>query len=217
MRKYQKRNELWHGEEARAIALALPSPRGRGVAGDGRGCRENDGDCQRDKPGLRGHGRYLAHKGNGFRHMSGTFANIKIRNNIIQTQNSLNLVNFSEAGWATFQGNSYWPSGDTFKIKWGSTTYNSLKYAGIFTGADEWRIGQVASGTQTILTSSSQTLSENTDYSMELEVHGSDVTLKAGGVTKVSHQFGGDVNDGLLGVGVDHGQSVFDNIVITGL
>jgi hypothetical protein len=46
-----------------------------------------------------------------------------------------------------------------------------------------------------------------------VEVRGNVVTLKVGGVAKVSHTFGSAVSGGLLGIGVENGQAIFDDLV----
>jgi hypothetical protein len=54
---------------------------------------------------------------------------IKIRNNILYTRGGLPLVAAPAVGQAKLQlqGNDYFPGGDRFVIKWGSTTYASLR------------------------------------------------------------------------------------------
>jgi hypothetical protein len=51
---------------------------------------------------------------------------VTFRNNIFQTTGGIELVSAPYATGALFQGNCYWSSEATFKIKWGSTTYSSL-------------------------------------------------------------------------------------------
>ena len=56
---------------------------------------------------------------------------LHFRNNIIQTTSGLRLIEASasvlDAGIdIRFEGNNYWPTGGTFRVTWGSTTYTSL-------------------------------------------------------------------------------------------
>jgi hypothetical protein len=52
---------------------------------------------------------------------------VRIRNNLLITKGGLPVVDFPfiKSG-LTFQGNDYWSSGDPFRIKWGSATYQGL-------------------------------------------------------------------------------------------
>jgi hypothetical protein len=53
--------------------------------------------------------------------------NVRFRNNLLVTKGGVPVVNvLSGTSGVTFQGNNYWSSGDPFRIKWGSTTYQGL-------------------------------------------------------------------------------------------
>jgi hypothetical protein len=60
-------------------------------------------------------------------------SNVRLRNNLFVTTGGARLIEGpSGQSGVVFQGNDYWPSGGTFVIKWGGTTYSTL---------DTWRTG----------------------------------------------------------------------------
>lgn len=57
----------------------------------------------------------------------GPISGLRIRNNIFQTTGGVELVRMPASATSyLLQGNSYWPSGSTFRIIYGATTYSSL-------------------------------------------------------------------------------------------
>lgn len=78
---------------------------------------------------------------------SGPISGVKVRNNIFQTTGGVELVRvpYNTSG-CTMQGNSYWSSGSTFKIRWGGTTYSSLSAWRTATGQE--KVNGTASGVQ---------------------------------------------------------------------
>ncbi|BAT55526.1 parallel beta-helix repeat-containing protein [Nostoc sp. NIES-3756] len=70
--------------------------------------------------------------------------NVRFRNNILQTKDGVKLLDVASGSTGlAFQGNVYYSTGSTFRIRWGSTTYSSL---------DSWRTGtnQERLGTQNV-------------------------------------------------------------------
>ncbi len=85
----------------------------------------------------------------GFYIRSGPMSDIKLWNNIFQTTGGVPLVQVPyNTGSCLFQGNSYWPSGSTFKIIWGATTYSSLTAWRTGTGNKQEYLNGVAKGLQ---------------------------------------------------------------------
>lgn len=69
---------------------------------------------------------------------SGPMSGIRVRNNIFQTTGGVDLVRVEyNTSSCIMQGNSYWSSGSTFKIIWGSTTYSSLNAWRTATGQEQ--------------------------------------------------------------------------------
>ncbi len=62
----------------------------------------------------------------GFYVRGGAVSGVNLRNNIFQIKGNIKLVNSPVTTGITMQGNAYWPSGSTFSILWGTTTYSSL-------------------------------------------------------------------------------------------
>ena len=53
---------------------------------------------------------------------------VALRNNIVQTTGGVLLVDAdSAAAYAQLNGNIYWSTGSSFKVRWSGTTYNSLE------------------------------------------------------------------------------------------
>lgn len=78
-------------------------------------------------------------------YISSPTQNVHVRNNIFVTTGGLQLVNVvSGQSGILFQGNDYWPSGSSFTIKWGSTTYTSLASFRNLTGQE--KMGTVYTG-----------------------------------------------------------------------
>ncbi|MCU7547776.1 T9SS type A sorting domain-containing protein [Chitinophagaceae bacterium LB-8] len=85
----------------------------------------------------------------GFYIRSGPMSDIKLRNNIFQTTGGVPLVYVPyNTSACLFQGNSYWPSGGTFKIIWGATTYSSLAAWRTGTGNKQEYLNGIAKGLQ---------------------------------------------------------------------
>jgi hypothetical protein len=85
----------------------------------------------------------------GFYIRSGPMSDLKMWNNIFQTTGGVPIVQVPfNTGSCLFQGNSYWPSGSTFKIIWGSTTYSSLTAWRTGTGNKQEYLNGVAKGLQ---------------------------------------------------------------------
>ncbi|WP_224996420.1 right-handed parallel beta-helix repeat-containing protein [Cesiribacter sp. SM1] len=61
---------------------------------------------------------------------SGGVRNVSFRNNIFQISANLELVYVDVLTDLRFEGNNYWASGGSFKVRWGKTLHNSL---------DKWR------------------------------------------------------------------------------
>ena len=70
---------------------------------------------------------------------------VHVRNNVIQTTGGLPLVHADSAGRAALlNGNAYWSSGASFRIRWGGTSYSSLSAWRSASGRE--KIGSVATG-----------------------------------------------------------------------
>jgi hypothetical protein len=83
----------------------------------------------------------------GFFIRSGPVSGVKVRNNIFQTTGAVQLVRVpSNTSGCVMQGNSYWSSGSTFKVRWGATTYSSLAAWSSATGQE--KVNGTASGIQ---------------------------------------------------------------------
>jgi hypothetical protein len=95
----------------------------------------------------------------GFYIRSGPMSGIKLWNNIFQATGGVPLVQVPyNTSSCLFQGNSYWPSGSTFKIIWGTTTYFSLSTWRTGTGNKQEYLNGVAKGLQVDAQFASETL-----------------------------------------------------------
>lgn len=78
---------------------------------------------------------------------AGPLSDIKLWNNVFQTTGGVPLVQVPyNTSSCLLQGNSYWSSGSTFKIIWGTTTYSSLTAWRTATGQE--KVNGSASGLQ---------------------------------------------------------------------
>jgi hypothetical protein len=67
-----------------------------------------------------------------------TGSSVRIRNNILMTTGGVPIVAYNGGGSGLlFQGNDYWSSGSTFKIRWGATVYSSLSAWRTATGQEK--------------------------------------------------------------------------------
>ena len=77
---------------------------------------------------------------------AGGMNNVHFRNNNIVTTGGVRLINnaYTNHTNVRFEGNNYWSSGGSFRITWGSTTYNSL--AAFRTATGQERVNSVDVG-----------------------------------------------------------------------
>ena len=91
---------------------------------------------------------------------------------------------------------------------------DNFKFAGLFAGAGEWRIGRWINGALDIKARAADTINLETDYEVAVQLNDRTATLLAGGVEKLSHEFWASVVDGDVGVGTRDAVTVFDDLVI---
>jgi hypothetical protein len=71
----------------------------------------------------------------------------------------------------------------------------------MYVGQDKWAIGERVNGTYyDRKVNDQETIATGTEYELEVVVSGDSVTLKVGGVTKVSHTFASGVEGGEIGL-----------------
>jgi hypothetical protein len=75
---------------------------------------------------------------------SGGVRNVSFRNNIFQVSGNLELVYVDVLTKLRFEGNNYWASGGSFKVRWGKTLHNALNNWREQTGQE--RTGGMATG-----------------------------------------------------------------------
>jgi len=68
---------------------------------------------------------------------SGYIYNTKIRNNIVQTTNGLQVVRAQNNTGVRFEGNAYWSTGAALKFYWTGTTYSTLEQWRAATGQEK--------------------------------------------------------------------------------
>ena len=78
-------------------------------------------------------------------------------------------------------------------------------------GIQKWSIEEMINGVKTIhvRTEVIPTMARNTAEAMELRVSGQVASIYSGGTFQVSHDFGEDLNDGLIGVMTDYANTNF--------
>jgi fibronectin type 3 domain-containing protein len=88
-------------------------------------------------------------------------------------------------------------------------------YAGVRIGAKAWVIGHHdATGWNDLTSLSDNSLAPGVDYGLQVLVQGSTVTLSAGGITKVSYNFGTALNLGAIGLGTQGSVTHFDGLFV---
>ena len=87
-----------------------------------------------------------------------------------------------------------------------------FKFAGVFVGAERWRIGRVVGAEWIFAAEAPGTLRAEVDYPVRLSVHDRTVTLASAGDVRVSHTFLNPVNDGDLGLATRQAQAAFDDL-----
>jgi len=85
------------------------------------------------------------------------------------------------------------------------------KFAGAFLGADQWRIGHQSGNSRITDAVSYETLDVSTVYDIRVEINGTIATLYADGVEKASFNFGSNLLDGKVGLGVFQAHTQFDD------
>ena len=88
-------------------------------------------------------------------------------------------------------------------------------YAGGFFGAGAWRIGRYDGTTWSVASSHSESLFTDVDYALSLAVRDGVATLSAGGVEKVTHDFGTSLSGGRVGLGTNDAVAEFDDLSLT--
>ncbi|MEZ6044188.1 MAG: VCBS repeat-containing protein [Planctomycetaceae bacterium] len=91
---------------------------------------------------------------------------------------------------------------------------NDFKYAGMFTGQDEWIIGHYQGNWGNRIASASRELYTSTEYTLLLKVDGDHVALYVDGLPVVDGTFTNGIGDGTVGVAGYNSRTSFDNIEI---
>ncbi len=91
----------------------------------------------------------------------------------------------------------------------------NFKFAGAYTGSDQWLIGHRDAGGWQTDAWVSAVIDAVSDYDLRVTVTAdAEVTLYADGVPRVSHAFAGSIKDGGVGVGTRDSISRFDDVAI---
>ncbi|MEZ6048188.1 MAG: SdrD B-like domain-containing protein [Planctomycetaceae bacterium] len=91
---------------------------------------------------------------------------------------------------------------------------NDFKYAGMFTGQDEWIIGHYQGNWGNRLATASRELYTDIEYSLHLKLNGDHVALFVDGLPVVDATFTGGIGDGNVGVAGYNSRTGFDNLWI---
>ena len=93
-----------------------------------------------------------------------------------------------------------------------------FKYAGAFVGGNRWAIGHVTAGVWIDDVTFAETISATTDYGLRVVIENdSQATLLVDGVGKLTHDFGGSLTDGLVGLATLNATSRFDDLIVQAL
>ena len=90
----------------------------------------------------------------------------------------------------------------------------NFKYAGLFIGSSQWRIGYVAGSTWTHEAMIADTVSAGTDYDVSVVLIGNKAQLSVDGVVKGSYVYGDSVTDGSAGLGTKNAVGRFDDLAV---
>ncbi|MEZ6044069.1 MAG: FG-GAP-like repeat-containing protein [Planctomycetaceae bacterium] len=117
---------------------------------------------------------------------------------------------------STFQGNNVWYDGFLIFDYQGP---DDFKYAGMFTGQNQWVIGQYDGGwsnrvAQFDLDDVGGTINSVQQYTMLVKIDGDDVDLFVDGIKIVSGNFAGGIHNGTAGVAGFSSLTSFDNLEI---
>ncbi|MEZ6044022.1 MAG: FG-GAP-like repeat-containing protein [Planctomycetaceae bacterium] len=91
---------------------------------------------------------------------------------------------------------------------------NDFKYAGMFTGQDEWIIGHYQGNWGNRIATASRELYTNIEYTLHLKVDGDHVKLFVDGLPVVEGTFTNGIGEGKVGVAGYNSRTGFDNIVL---
>ncbi|QDU78949.1 hypothetical protein Pla110_06530 [Polystyrenella longa] len=89
------------------------------------------------------------------------------------------------------------------------------KFAGTWAGQNRLVVGQYENNQFRVFGEASENINNNTAYDMELWFEGSKLTMSVDGLTKITHDFGGPINDNPLGLGAFNSTVHFDNFALT--
>ncbi|MAE63613.1 MAG: hypothetical protein CMJ18_05025 [Phycisphaeraceae bacterium] len=88
-------------------------------------------------------------------------------------------------------------------------------YAGGFFGAGQWRMGRYDGTTWSVEASHDESLLTDRDYALVLSIRDGVATLTVDGDEKLSHDFGGSLAIGTVGLGTDAALAEFDDLLVT--
>jgi hypothetical protein len=92
-----------------------------------------------------------------------------------------------------------------------------FKFVSVHAGSDKWRIGQRDASGWNFLASKVKTIEADTDLEVVIEIRGSLVTLRSGGVLVLDHDFGAALSDGQVGLGSKNGTPRFEKVQLEGM
>ena len=92
---------------------------------------------------------------------------------------------------------------------------NDFKYAGAYAGTQQWRLGRFNGTSWLVDASASSAVATGVDYQANLVIDGGRATLLVDGVELMSHDFGGTLSEGRIGLGTNNAVARFDNFVTT--
>jgi hypothetical protein len=90
-----------------------------------------------------------------------------------------------------------------------------FKFAGASIGSGRWTIGHRSGSSWIVDASFLQTINALTDYALRVVIDSNQqATLYADGIAKVSHNFGGNLSDGQVGLATWNASSQFDDFLV---
>ncbi|MCA9041577.1 MAG: hypothetical protein KDA65_14585 [Planctomycetaceae bacterium] len=112
---------------------------------------------------------------------------------------------------ASYQGAGLW--NDSFLV-FDYQGPNDFKYAGMFTGQDEWIIGHYQGNWGNRLATAPRELYTNTEYTLHLKLDGDHVGLFVNGLPVADATFTSGIGNGKVGMAGYNSRTSFDNISI---
>tara|TARA_Y100000310_G_scaffold345582_1_gene466898 strand:+ start:680 stop:3142 length:2463 start_codon:yes stop_codon:yes gene_type:complete len=93
---------------------------------------------------------------------------------------------------------------------------NNFKFAGLWDGIDQWKMGRYKNGQWIFNASLDEVIDTNVEYNLTVRIDNTTftTTLFVNGVEKLSYQYLGNLLNGDMGLGTKNADSVFDNFQI---